>query len=45
MDPLVVIRDFFHVADKSINGLVSYAQDGLCDVLDSILDMKKGNYF
>lgn len=44
IDPVVIGRGVFSVANESMCGVVGYIRDVLCAILDSIVNVVKGIY-
>lgn len=45
IDPVVIGRNLFGVINETVSGITGYIQDTLCAILDSVLDVFKGNTF
>lgn len=42
MDPVLIGRNVFSVANDTVGGITGYIQDTLCAILDTTLDLIKG---
>lgn len=43
VDPVIIGRNAFSVTNDVVSGVAGHVQDGLCAVLDVLLDTLKGN--